>query len=252
MLQFKNEPHTPRATSFDRYVTTFNRASRIIVFLLFACVSLGACSSIAVDENDPASVMADAENEIKSYHYLLAVDKLRMIKNKFPYSSIATDAQLRIADVYFLQESYIEAAASYEAFKDLHPKHPKAEYALFQMGRSYFKDIPSVTARDLASAHHALEGYLHYLSLYPHGEYTPQAQQDVAEIHQLLADKELLIGDFYFKRKLYEAARPRYEQVLKTYPGTQAAQRAQQKVDQIEKLSSQNPPKEPTRDDHSL
>ena len=59
---------------------------------------------------------------------------MKTIKNKFPYSNYATEAQLKIADVYYMQESYGEAAVAYEAFRDLHPKHEKVPYAMFRIG----------------------------------------------------------------------------------------------------------------------
>src|SRR4051812_10683656 len=70
------------------------------------------CSSTQVNEHDPESLFKDAEEEVASEHYQIALEKLRSLKNKFPYSKYAPDAQLRIADVYFLQESYTEAAGA--------------------------------------------------------------------------------------------------------------------------------------------
>ena len=82
------------------------------------------CSTSELNENDPVVLMKDAEEDIESSRYILALEKLQKIKNQHPYSKQAVDAKLRIADVYFLQENYAEAAATYEAFRDLHPKHP--------------------------------------------------------------------------------------------------------------------------------
>ena len=67
------------------------------------------------------------------------IDKLKIIKNKYPYSKYALDASLRLADVYFLQESYTEAALAYESFRDLHPKHEKVPYAMFRIGTFLFQ-----------------------------------------------------------------------------------------------------------------
>src|SRR4051794_12993325 len=117
--------------------------SSILFLIISLLISIAGCSSAPVDENDPASLLKEAEEEIQSDHYQMAIDKLRAIKNKFPYSKFAVDAQLRIADVYFLQESFAEAATSYESFRDLHPKHEKVGYAMFKAAKSYFNDIPS-------------------------------------------------------------------------------------------------------------
>src|SRR5690242_7436832 len=93
-----------------------------LALLTLIAVHWIGCASNPVDENDAASLLKDAEEDIQSDHYQIALEKLRIIKNKFPYSKYAVDAQLRIADVFFLQEAYADAAASYEAFRDLHPR----------------------------------------------------------------------------------------------------------------------------------
>ena len=222
-----------------------------LLWLALAAVSLTystGCSTLHVDENDPVSLLKEAEQEIKSDHYQLAIDKLRIIKNKFPYSSSAIEAQLRIADVYFMQESYIESEASYEAFRDLHPKHEKTPYAMFHIGKSYYKDIPSTVARDLTPAQKAMEAYRNYLSLYPTGPNVIEAKQDIAEIRNLLASKELAIGDYYLIREFYDSAKPRYKKVIEFYSDTESAKSAQEKIALIDQKASQTKSKEPTQD----
>lgn len=222
-----------------------------IIASLFFTMSYTGCSIAHVDENDPASLLKEAEEEIKSDHYQLAVDKLRIIKNKFPYSNVAAAAQLRIADVYFMQESYIESAASYEAFRDLHPKHEKAPYAMFRIGKSYFNDMPSTVARDLTPAQRALDAYKDYLAHYPSGPDAVEATKDIGEIRNFLANKELSIGDFYFNREFYDSAKPRYKKIIEFYSDTQSAQTAQEKLALIDQKTSQAKSKEPSQDGRS-
>ncbi|MGK5082227.1 outer membrane protein assembly factor BamD [Bdellovibrionota bacterium FG-1] len=196
---------------------------------------LTGCSGKPVDETDPASLFQDAEDEIKSDHYQIAIDKLRTIKNKFPYSKYSIDAQLRIGDVLFLQESFSEAAATYEIFRDLHPKHDKVAYAVFRIGKSYFNDIPDPLSRDLTPAQKALDAYNDLLKRFPNAPEAAEAKKDAAHTRDVLAAKELYIGDFYFKRDFLEAAKPRYEKVVTTYPETESAKRARAQIAEIDK-----------------
>jgi outer membrane protein assembly factor BamD len=206
------------------------------------------CSTVHVDENNPASLLKEAEQEIKSDHYQLAIDKLRVIKNKFPYSSTAIDAQLRIADVYFMQDSFVESAASYEAFTDLHPKHEKTPYAMFRIAKSYYNDIPNTVARDLTPAQKALDAYRNYLGHYPSGSDVAEATKDSAEIRNLLAKKELSIGDFYFNRDFYDSAKPRYKKIIESYSDTESAKLAQDKLAQLSQKPAKENSKEPLND----
>ena len=197
-----------------------------------------ACSSVQVDENDPASLYLEAEEEASNEHYQIALEKLRAIKNKFPYSKYAVDSQLKIADIYFLQESYAEAAGSYETFRDLHPKHEKAAYSSFRIAKSYFLDTPTNVSRDLTSAQRALDAYAEFLHRFPQDPNVPEAREDVKKLRELLAEKELYIGDFYFKRDYYESAKPRYEKVIELYSDTNAAKVAREKISQIESFGA--------------
>src|SRR5688572_1079635 len=111
---------------------------RALPLAILAAVAVTACSGQKIDENNPQDLYKDAEEDIQDKRFAMALDKLKSLKNKFPYSHLATQAKLRIADVYFDEESYIEAAGAYESFRDMHPKHEKADYVLFRIGESYF------------------------------------------------------------------------------------------------------------------
>jgi outer membrane protein assembly factor BamD len=200
---------------------------------LLLSLFIGGCAQKEVDENDPAALFADAEEEIKSDHYQVAIDKLRAVRNKFPYSKYSVEAQLKIADVYYLQESYPEAAMNYETFRDLHPKHEKVPYAMFRVGKSYFSDIPTPIARDLTSATKALEAYNDFLRRFPDNALAGEARTDANQIRNLLAEKELYVANFYYKRNSPDAARARFQKILDLYSDTASASEAKEKLAKI-------------------
>lgn len=197
---------------------------------------MSGCAGKSVDENDPAGLYKEAEEDIKSDHYLIAIEKLKTIKNKFPYSNYATEAQLKIADVYYMQESYGEAAVAYEAFRDLHPKHEKVPYAMFRIAKSYYNDIPSPVERDMTPAQKALDAYNDFLHRFPGAPEAVEAKKDSDDVRNLLAEKELLVANFYFKRDFYESAKPRYRKILDLYPDTPSASDARDKLARIDKI----------------
>lgn len=214
---------------------TFSRLFEIGTLLGIA-FNLAACSGKTIDETDPVALMKEAEEEIKSDHYQIALEKLKIIKNKFPYSSVAVDAQIRVADVFYLQESWIEAAAAYESFRDLHPKHPKTPYAMYRTAKSYFNDAPGTIARDLTTVTKALEAYQSFLKKFPDSAEAAEGRADVIAIRLLLAEKELYIANFYFKNGQYHSAKPRYEKILEQYPEVKFVAEAKEKLEKIEKM----------------
>lgn len=205
-----------------------------IVGLFGTAAQFSGCSSTQVDPNDPASLMKDAEEDIQRDHYQIALDKLRTVKNKFPYSKYSLEAQIRMADVYFLQESFPEAAAAYETFIDLHPKHEKVPYALFRVAKSYLSDIPDPISRDMTPGQKALEAYNDFLRRFPSAPQAEEARKDLNSVRTQLADKELYVGDFYYKREGARAAKTRYIKLVQLYPETEAAKKAQKKLEGIE------------------
>lgn len=204
-------------------------------FISFVFLALVNCSGKPIDENNPTSLYEDALDDVKNERYQIAMEKLRSIRNKFPYSNVATEAHLKIADVYFLQEAFIEAAAAYEAFKDLHPKHVSSSFAGFRIGESYFKDIPSTISRDLTSAVKAEEALKAFLDQYGKDERAAEAKKYLIETRTALASKELYIADFYYNRENWDAASKRYQKVIDLYPETETATLAKNKLEEASK-----------------
>jgi len=185
--------------------------------LLLTLVVIG-CSHNPVSQDDPDGLYKEAEEAFKDEHFLIAIEKFRDIKNRFPYSNRAIDSELRIADCYFDQESYLEAASSYEVFRELHPTHPKSDYVQYKIGLSYFNQIPSNSARDLSTALRAIESYKLLLDKYPSSEYASKAKDGVVEARKRLAEHEHYVADFYYRRRHYLSASYRYAALLQEFP----------------------------------
>ncbi len=192
------------------------------------------CSSAEIDENNPTILLKDAEDDIESDRYILALEKLQKIKNQHPYSKEAVEAALRIGDVYFLQENYAEAAATYEAFRDLHPKHPKLAYAAYRVGLAFFNDMPENHARDLTAGLKAEEAFREYLTQFSTDENAVSAREKLTETRRRLSEKEMYIGNFYFKREKWESAKGRYLKVVSLYTDTPFAEDAKKRLKEIE------------------
>lgn len=198
----------------------------LTTMILGIALNLAACSGKKVDENNPQELYKDAEEDITDKRYITALDKLKSVKNKFPYSHLATQAKLRIADVYFMEESYIESASAYESFRDMHPKHEKADYVMFRIGESYFNQLPATIDRDLGPATKAIDAYRELLTVYPNSQYTNDARTHMNEATERLAQKEKYIADFYYIREMYDSAAGRYEKITNRFPGTTTDQYA--------------------------
>ena len=202
----------------------FSQARVIIVLfsLSLVCATgslLTGCASTQANPEDPEALYKEAEEALKDEHYLIALERYRDVKNRFPYSSRAVDSELRIADTYFAQESYLEAESGYEIFRELHPTHPRGDYVHFQIGMSYFNQIPNHPGRDLSAAYRAIDAFGVLLEKFKSSSLLAEAKQRIAEARARLAEYQHFVANFYYLRWHYLSASYRYAALLQDYPG---------------------------------
>jgi outer membrane protein assembly factor BamD len=189
--------------------------------VLFAVISLAGCGSSA-KKADPATAegaFALGEKYQKDDRFEEALAQFNQVKNKHPYSRYAVEAKLRIADIHYDREDWVEAENAYQVFKEMHPKHPKIDYATFRLAMSFYNQLPTTIDRDLILADKAISSFRETMQSFPSSEYAPQAKEYEAKALKMLAEKEAYIGNFYFVRKDYDSALGRFETLLAKYPG---------------------------------
>jgi outer membrane protein assembly factor BamD len=188
------------------------------LFVYLVLLVLFSCASDPPKGDTEAEVLFKEALQLKDdEHYIQATARLNDLKNRFPYSYYATPAELLLADILFLQENYIDAAASYLVFKDFHPKHKKIPYVIYRIAESFFMQVPDTYDRDLSAAHEAIRYYNIILMNYVQSEYAKEANKKINTCKKMILSKEQYIADFYFKTEVYEAALWRYQYILKNF-----------------------------------
>lgn len=183
---------------------------------LFFLLSLTSCATKRPIGSTEAEVLfKEAKDLISKSRYIQATEKLNSIRSQYPYSYYATHAELLQADVLFSQENYAEAASAYILFRDFHPKYNELGYVIFRISESFYKQLPSTFDRDLSAGVEAIKYFNELIQNYPDTEYVKEAQVRIDRIEEMIEKKEIYIADFYFKTKDYEAAKARYEDILK-------------------------------------
>jgi len=91
-----------------------------------------SCASEKPEGKTEAEVLfKEAKILMDDGRYIMATEKLNLLRSQYPYSFFATPAELMLADILYLQENYVEAAAAYILFRDFHPKSTDIEYVIF-------------------------------------------------------------------------------------------------------------------------
>ena len=190
-----------------------------LISILCFSFFLSGCASEEKNLTTAEGAYKYAKEFEDSERFDMALVKYADVKNKFPYSSLATDAELAIAEVHYKRESFPEAQVSFQNFRDMHPKHPKTDYVVFKIAMSYYSQLPDTFDRDLSLGNDAIYHFDELIKLYPGSEHIKEAKEKRSETFQKLTEKELYIADFYLKQKKYSAALRRYESTLEKYTG---------------------------------
>jgi len=144
-----------------------------------------------------------------------ALRRYNDIRQRFPYSNFAIESDLRVADVYFKQDSFAEAQMAYESFREQRPQHEKSDYVIFKIGLSIYKQLPETNDRDLSIAPQALEAFDDLITNFPLSSHLAEARAKRLEVESKIVDKAKYIADFYFKRRNYLSALDRYQSLYR-------------------------------------
>jgi len=195
-----------------------NSLRTIVICALFACLIQG-CSTPPVSKL-PDDMYRDGEQSFQRGRYEDAVTNWKKVKESYKSPELSIRAEIGIADAHFLNRDYIEAAAAYEDFRKLHPRHELADYALYRQGLSYFRQINRIDT-DQTPVKNALAILESYVKLYPGGGYTQEAQVEIRDCKGKQFQYEIYVGRFYLKIDKYPAAIYRFEEALRNFPGLQ-------------------------------
>jgi outer membrane protein assembly factor BamD len=191
---------------------------RAISVAVLSAALLQGCA--APQLNKPTETLyKDGEESFRKKWYEDAIAQWKKVKESFPSPELSAKVEIGIADAYFLNKDYIEAATAYEDFRKLHPSHERAAYALYRQGMSYYNEIHGIDT-DQTPVKNTLSTFESYLKQYPAGENAADVVEKIRECRDKQLQYEIYVGTFYLRTDKYPAAIGRFEQALKTFSGS--------------------------------
>jgi outer membrane protein assembly factor BamD len=153
----------------------------------------------------------------KKKKYSKAIVRFKKILEDYPFGPYVADSTLFIADSFYFDKKYEDAANYYGDFVSLHPDHLRAPYAQYQKGMSFYKDTLTID-RDQTSTKKAISALQELKLRYQASSYREQADDLIKICNNRLAERELYISHFYIKNKNYKGAISRLQDMLEDYP----------------------------------
>ncbi|MFK7873857.1 MAG: outer membrane protein assembly factor BamD [Oligoflexales bacterium] len=200
-----------------------------------------SCESENAKPTDPKNAFLAAREEYDRENYDLSLSSLAEFKTRFPYSQYAIEAELMLADANFHLERYPEAAASFEHFISLHPRHEKTPYAHYQVGHSYWAQAPESVDREQELTEHAIKAWSLLLLEYPDNEWAKKARHLVLTGEERIAKNEAVAATFYCEQEVWHACAYRSLYVAENFARFQsvASKAAAQAADAFEHLADE-------------
>jgi outer membrane protein assembly factor BamD len=216
-----------------------NKSLKLALISLALLLS-SACGSLREKPDETKGWSADklyaeAVDELKSSNYEKAIKHFEKLESRYPFGAYAQTAQMQIAYIYYKQNDQAQCLAAINRFIRLHPNHPKVDYMYYLRGLANFNDKKGLfdfiiaqdpTERDPKAARAAFDAFKQLTERFPSSEYSDDARARMIYLVEAMAKSEVHVATFYYKRGAYVAAVNRAQNVVRDYPGSEAAKNA--------------------------
>lgn len=214
-------------------VLNLNAAARAVSIAVLILV-LAACGARREAETETLPVeqlYTEAKASLDGGNYERAIRYYKRLTSRFPFGDYSEQAQLDLAFAQYKRSDYDEAVSTVNRFVKTYPAHPKIDYAFYLRGlvnfdrnRSYIdRLVPSQAGnRDLEAARQSFNDFSEMLRRYPQSSYAADARQRMVFLRNDIANSELTVARYYFRRGAYVGAANRAKYIVENYQ--QAAQ----------------------------
>lgn len=213
---------------------------------LFALVALAltfalsACSLLPkqIDETKSWSapkLYSEARSEAQAGNYEKAIKYYEKLETRYPFGVYAQQAQMEVAYAHYRDDEPALALVATERFIKLHPNHPNVDYIYYLRGLASFNDRvgwlnyfskEDVTERDSKAAQDAFDSFKLLMTRFPDSKYAPDALLRMKYLLNTLAQYEVHVANYYFRRGAFLASANRAQRAVKKYPDAPAIEEA--------------------------
>lgn len=210
--------------------------------LVVACAMLGlsACGLLPerADEtkNWSATKLYDeARQEMDGGHYDAAIKLFEKLESNYPFGTYAAQAQMEIAYAYYKSQDQAQALAAVERFIKLHPNHPQVDYMYYLRGLINFNDqlgllnfvySQDATERDPKATREAFAAFKALVDKFPNSKYAPDSIARMKYLVNAMAQYEVHVANYYYRRGAYLAALNRAQGAVRDYTDAPAREEA--------------------------
>jgi len=212
--------------------------ARLAAPALALAMLLGACAGVEKDSTakwDADRLYNEARSELQNGSWSKARGLYEKLEARYPFGRYAQQAQIEIAYCYYKEGESADAIAATDRFLKLNPTNPNTDYVFYLRGLINFIEPPlllgplvnyRISERDPKSLYDSFEAFKELVTRFPGSRYYNDAMLRIAFLRTALADHEVRVADYYYRRGAYLAAVNRAQVALRDYQGAPAIEHA--------------------------
>jgi outer membrane assembly lipoprotein YfiO len=197
------------------------RVVLLSVLLLFSWGCAQKSAKLQKSVAPPDKTLFETGSEyLKKSQYIRARLAFQTLINTYPDSEMAAESYFAIGDSFYEEggtENLLQAEDQYNNFIVFFPAHPKGPDAQMKIISANMK-MMRAPDRDQQYSYKAERAIKKMLEQYPDSDYAPIAKRWLADVQDVIARGDLMVGDFYSERDNLTGAQLRYQEVVDKYP----------------------------------
>jgi outer membrane protein assembly factor BamD len=176
---------------------------------------------ISKDTQQPDKVLFDrAVKDVEHGRYEVARLTLNTLINTYDTSEYLAKAKLAIADSWYREgglHGNAQAEAEYKDFELFYPTMPEAAESQKKICDIHFNQMQKPD-RDPNNGLRAEQECKAVMTMYPNSSFVPEAEQELRQVQEVLAEAEYDSGLFYHNKGSHSAAANRMNGLVEQYP----------------------------------
>jgi len=209
-----------------------------VLAVLTVSAALVACGTTSKDDElrqPPEKLYEQAKEDMANGAYDKAIKGFERIEGRATGTLLAQQAMLEQAYAQWRTGERVQAIAVLDRFIKLHPSSAGLDYAIYLKGLINFNDnlgfLSSFSRQDLSerdqqAARDAFQAFQQLIDQFPDSKYAADSRLRMDYIVNALADYELHVARYYYRRGAYVAAANRAQLAVRDYQQSPAAEEA--------------------------
>jgi outer membrane protein assembly factor BamD len=173
----------------------------------------------------PERLWSEGNRAFEDEAYEVAIQSYKTLLDQHPFDDNAEQAELKIAQSYYLANRYPEAIAAFGDFERMHPTSPNLPMVEYHLGLSYMAQMRT-TDRDQQPSSNAHTYFKNVIDRWPQSPWAERSRLRLRECREALATHEAEIAEYYLRHKNLRAGEARLRYLLAEFPDTDATARA--------------------------